>query len=146
LDVTEEIHDQPPDFLEMLADARKAVLEVNWSAWKIPAGDVPLTSRWFADQPPLTSRFFAQYLEFCGWIWQRPISPVEQQRAREMLIQHWAVVGSDTSQQQAVLSLVWLFSALQNISPSRQESIRQQCVAHIPDGAFPGMDVPLPPP
>jgi len=146
--VTEESHDRPLDFLEMLGDARKAVLELDWAAWQIPPGDVPLTSRWFADQPPLTNSFLQSYLAFCAWIWRRPISPLEQQRIRDTLLQHWTVVGSaaNTSQLYDVVSLVWLFRELEKATAAEQELLRQQCVAHLPDGVFPAIDVAIPRP
>jgi hypothetical protein len=135
-----------PDLPGLLAAAREAVEATNWSAWQPPPGDVWVAEHLFADQPPLTGGTFTGYLSFCTWLWQRPISPAEQERVRAALVQLWTEDGLDLEYTRIynIMSLLWLLTSLQGLRPEEQEELRQQLVAELPDGSFPGVDTEVP--
>lgn len=134
------------DLVELLADALKRVREMDWTTWQPQPGDARIAEYLFANQPPLTNGILYGYLADCAWIWQRPIPPAEQQRARDRLVKLWTEDGLalDFSCLNEVLSFVWLFEGLQSATPVQQEAVRQQLVRSIPFGSFPGVDVDIP--
>jgi hypothetical protein len=130
----------------VLAAAQAEVRAVDWTTWQVPPGDARVADSLFADQPPLTNGLVVGYLNTCSWIWQRPLAPAEQSRAASALIVLWVDKGSamDYGPLLDVLSLTVLPNHLQGLALEEIEAIRQELLARVPDGHFPGIDGAVP--
>jgi hypothetical protein len=130
----------------VLAAAHAQVRGIDWASWQMPPGDARLAEYLFADEPPLTNGLLGSYFSTCSWIWNRPIAPDAQQRVAAALIALWTEHG--TAQEYAplldVLSVVALSDELLKLPPTTHDGIRQELLKDVPDGRFPGVDVPVP--
>jgi hypothetical protein len=130
----------------VLAAAHAQVRGVDWASWQVPPGDARLAEYVFADEPPLTNGLLGSYFATCGWIWNRQIGPDEQQRVAAALVTLWTVHG--VAQEYAplldVLSVVALSDHLLTLPPGVPDQMRQELLELVPDGMFPGVDVPVP--
>jgi hypothetical protein len=131
---------------QLLAAVHAQARGVDWASWQVPPGDARLAEHLFADEPPLTSGLLQGYLTTCSWIWQRPITPDEQQRAAAALIGLWMDRGLDQDYAELldVLSVVALSAHLPSLPPATLDQLRQELLQSVPDGQFPGVDVPVP--
>jgi hypothetical protein len=131
---------------ELLAAAHAEARSVDWTTWQVPPGDARLAEYLFANEPPLTNGLLATYLMACGWIWQRAIAPDEQQRASDSLVALWTEHGlaMDFEPLSDVISVAFLPGHVQGLPPDVRERVRQELLALVPDGRFPGVDVPVP--
>ncbi len=115
-------------------------------SWRVPPGDARLAEYVFADEPALTNSLLQGYLSTCSWIWRRPIVADEQQRVAAALTALWTEHG--IAQEYAplfdVLSVVALSDQLLTLPPATQDQMRQELAQSVPDGRFPGVDVPVP--
>jgi hypothetical protein len=131
---------------DALAAAHAQVRGVDWASWQVPPGDARLAEYVFADEPPLTNGLLGSYFSTCSWIWNRPIAPDEQQRVAAALVALWTEHG--IAQEYAplldVLSVVALSDQLLTLPPETPEALRQEILHVVPDGRFPGVDVPVP--
>jgi hypothetical protein len=131
---------------DVLAGAHAQVRAISWAAWQVPPGDARLAEYVFADEPPLTNSLLRGYFSTCSWIWQRPVAPDEQERVAAALITLWTDHG--IAQEYApllnVLSVVTLSDQLSTLPPATVDKMRQDLLAVVPDGQFPGVDVAVP--
>lgn len=129
-----------------LAAAHAQVRGIDWTTWQVPPGDARLAEYLFANQPPLTNGLLGTYLSTCSWIWGRPIAPEEQQRAAAALMALWLDrgVALDFAPLLDVLGFVALSDQIMAMPPATQEATRQELLAALPDGRFPGVDVAVP--
>ncbi len=130
----------------VIAAAHAQVRSVDWSTWQVPPGDARVSEYLFADEPPLTNGLLAEYFTTCSWIWQRPIQDDEGQRATAALEATWTDRGlaQDYAPLFDVLSFVALPGVIQALEPAAIEALRVELLAAVPDGAFPGVDCPVP--
>jgi hypothetical protein len=129
-----------------LAAAHAEVHAIDWTSWQMPPGDAYLADHAFGDEPALTNGLMGSYLSTCAWIWNRPITPDEQQRAVAGLLQVWIDNGLSLQYQPLfdVLSVAALPDVLRTMAPEATEEMRQELLALVPDGRFPGIDVAVP--
>lgn len=130
----------------VLAASHAQVRGIDWASWQVPPGDARLAEYLFATEPPLTNGLVGQYLTTCSWIWGRPITLDEQQRVVAALIELWARQGTAIEFEPLldVLSVVALSDQLLSQPPATLERLRQELLDVVPDGRFPGIDVPVP--
>jgi len=135
-----------PSLDEVLAAAHAQVRAIDWTTFQPMPGDTRLAEHLFGPQPELTTVLLNGYLSTCGWIWRRPVRPDEGQRVANALVALWTDRGLalDFAPLVDVLSLAWLPGTLQRLPPDRQEALRKELLAQVPDGQFPGVDVPVP--
>ena len=135
-----------PSLDEVLAAAHAQVRAIDWTTWQPMPGDARIAEHLFGPQPELTTVLLNGYLSTCGWIWNRPVRPDEGQRVAAALASLWLDRGAalDFAPLVDVLSIAWLPGTLQRLPPDRQEALREQLLAQVPDGRFPGVDVPVP--
>ena len=131
---------------DALARAQAGVRGIDWASWQVPPGDARLAEYLFATQPPLTNGLVGTYLSTCSWIWGRAIGPEEQQRAAASLTALWDERGHAIEFEPLldVLGFVALSDQLLTLTPAALDGIRQELLVAVPDGRFPGIDVPVP--
>ena len=134
------------ELTDALARAHAQVRAIDWSTWLVPPGDARLADYLFATEPPLTNGLVGTYFSTCSWIWARPIMPDEQQRVVTALVQSWAMHGTALEFEPLldVLSFVALSDELLALPPETVERVRGDLLDSVPDGRFPGVDVPVP--
>lgn len=135
-----------PNLDQIMASALQTIRAANWETWQPDPGDTWIVQHLFGNQPPLTNGILQFYLWGCTWIWQRPILPLEQQRVVNGLTTRWHTdsFNFDYSWLQEVLSFVWAIAELRTATPQQMEAVRQEFLAHMPDGVFPGIDTLVP--
>ena len=131
---------------ELMQAALKIVQDMDWKTWHPQPGDAWIVERYFEDQPPLTDGILQWYLTDCAWIWQRPITPFEQERVKSTLLERWMKDSLDMEYTwvREILCFVWLPQQMYRATPGEREAMRAQLAAQIPDGAFPGIDTLVP--
>ena len=129
-----------------LARAHAHVRGIDWTSWQVPPGDARLAEYLFATEPPLTNGLVGTYLSTCSWIWSRPIAAGRAAAPVTALVELWARHGTAIEFEPLldVLGFVALSDQLLTLSPATLEGIRQELAVAVPDGRFPGVDVPVP--
>jgi hypothetical protein len=135
-----------PALTELLRAAHAQVRVIDWASWQLPPGDARLAEHTFADQPALTNTLVQGYFSTCSWIWARAINPDELQRVAAALIALWTEHGlaREYGPLLDVLSVVTLSDQLLTLPPTSLDEMRHALLEHVPDGKFPGVDVPVP--
>jgi len=135
-----------PEVTDALARAHAQVRAIDWSTWQVPPGDARLAEYLFAPEPPLTNGLVGMYLSTCSWIWARPITQDETQRVVTTLVELWARHGTAIEFEPLldVLSFVALSDQILPLPPEKVERMRVELLVSVPDGRFPGVDVPVP--
>ena len=133
------------ELTDTLARAHAQVRGIDWSTWQVPPGDARLAEYLFAPEPPLTNGLVATYLSTCSWIWARPITQDETQRVVTALVELWARHGTAIEFEPLldVLSFIALPDQLVTFPPETIERMRGELLESVPDGRFPGVDVPV---
>jgi hypothetical protein len=132
--------------VDVLRAAHAQVRGIDWTTWQAPPGDARLAEYVFADEPALTNSLLQGYFSTCSWIWQRPITPDEGQRVAAALTALWTEHGhlQEYAPLLDVLSVVTLSDQLLTLPPATLDQLRQELLEAVPDGQFPGVDVPVP--